>query len=40
MSSPLSFLAIDSNIYSLDAYDSKKFVTISLKLYSLKYGIN
>ena len=35
---PLDFLAIDSNLYTLDAYDGDKFVTFSLKeLYSLKY---
>nr|WP_252972955.1 hypothetical protein [Saccharolobus solfataricus] len=34
---PVNFLAIDSNLYTLDAYDGEKFVTISLKqLYSLK----
>ncbi|BBD71832.1 hypothetical protein HS1genome_0221 [Sulfodiicoccus acidiphilus] len=39
-STPLDFLAIDSNIYTLDAYDGDKFVTFSLKeLYSLKYGM-
>ncbi|MFP3189398.1 MAG: transposase [Sulfolobaceae archaeon] len=37
---PLDFLAIDSNLYTLDAYDGEKFVTFSLKeLYSLKYGM-
>ena len=37
---PLDFLAIDSNLYTLDAYDGERFVTFSLKeLYSLKYGI-
>jgi putative transposase len=37
---PLDFLAIDSNLYTLDAYDGDKFVTFSLKeLYSLKYGM-
>jgi putative transposase len=37
---PLNFLAIDSNLYTLDAYDGEKFVTFSLKeLYSLKYGM-
>ncbi|AAK41574.1 RNA-guided endonuclease InsQ/TnpB family protein [Saccharolobus solfataricus] len=37
---PLNFLAIDSNLYTLDAYDGEKFVTISLKqLYSLKYSM-
>lgn len=37
---PLDFLAIDSNLYTLDAYDGEKFVTFSLKeLYSLKYGV-
>jgi putative transposase len=35
---PLDFLAIDSNLYTLDAYDGDKFITFSLKeLYSLKY---
>jgi putative transposase len=34
------FLSIDSNLYSLDAYDGDKFVTFSLKeLYSLKFGM-
>jgi len=38
--SPLDFLAIDSNLYTLDAYDGEKFVTFSLKeLYSLKFGM-
>lgn len=37
---PLDFLAIDSNLYTLDAYDGDKFVTFSLKeLYSLKFGM-
>jgi len=37
---PLDFLSIDSNIYTLDAYDGEKFVTFSLKeLYSLKFGM-
>ncbi|MEJ2776334.1 transposase, partial [Sulfolobaceae archaeon RB850M] len=37
---PLDFLAIDSNLYTLDAYDGDKFVTFSIKeLYSLKYGM-
>ncbi|AAK43271.1 transposase [Saccharolobus solfataricus] len=37
---PVNFLAIDSNLYTLDAYDGEKFVTISLKqLYSLKYSM-
>ncbi|BDB98242.1 RNA-guided endonuclease InsQ/TnpB family protein [Saccharolobus caldissimus] len=37
---PLDFLAIDSNLYTLDAYDGEKFVTFSIKeLYSLKYGM-
>ncbi|MQL55545.1 RNA-guided endonuclease InsQ/TnpB family protein [Acidianus ambivalens] len=37
---PLDFLAIDSNLYTLDAYDGEKFVTFSLKgLYSMKYGM-
>ncbi|AAK41431.1 IS200/IS605 family element transposase accessory protein TnpB [Saccharolobus solfataricus] len=37
---PLNFLAIDSNLYTLDAYDGEKFVTISLKqLYSMKYSM-
>jgi putative transposase len=39
-STPLDFLSIDSNIYTLDAYDGEKFVTFSLKeLYSLKFGM-
>jgi putative transposase len=39
-STPLDFLSIDSNLYTLDAYDGDKFVTFSLKeLYSLKYGM-
>jgi putative transposase len=39
-STPVDFLAIDSNLYTLDAYDGEKFVTFSLKeLYSLKYGM-
>jgi putative transposase len=38
--SPIDFLAIDSNLYTLDAYDGDKFITFSLKeLYSLKYGM-
>ncbi|MQL56078.1 RNA-guided endonuclease InsQ/TnpB family protein [Acidianus ambivalens] len=37
---PLDFLAIDSNLYTLDAYDGEKFIAFSLKeLYSLKYGM-
>jgi len=37
---PLDFLAIDSNLYTLDAYDGDKFITFSLKeLYSLKFGM-
>ena len=37
---PLDFLSIDSNLYTLDAYDGDKFVTFSLKeLYSLKFGM-
>jgi putative transposase len=37
---PLDFLAIDSNLYTLDAYDGGKFVTFSIKeLYSLKFGM-
>ncbi|BDB99908.1 RNA-guided endonuclease InsQ/TnpB family protein [Saccharolobus caldissimus] len=37
---PIDFLAIDSNLYTLDAYDGEKFVTFSLKeLYSIKYGM-
>ena len=36
----LDFLSIDSNLYTLDAYDGEKFVTFSLKeLYSLKYSM-
>ncbi|MGC9135195.1 IS200/IS605 family accessory protein TnpB-related protein, partial [Caldisphaera sp.] len=39
-STPLNFLSIDSNLYTLDAYDGEKFVTFSIKeLYSLKYGM-
>jgi len=39
-STPLDYLAIDSNLYTLDAYDGEKFVTFSLReLYSLKYGM-
>jgi putative transposase len=39
-STPLDFLSIDSNLYTLDAYDGEKFVTFSLKeLYSLKFGM-
>jgi len=39
-STPLDYLAIDSNLYTLDAYDGEKFVTFSLReLYSLKFGI-
>ena len=39
-STPIDFLAIDSNLYTLDAYDGEKFVTFSLKeLYSLKFGM-
>jgi len=37
---PLDFLSIDSNLYTLDAYDGEKFVTFSIKeLYSLKFGM-
>jgi putative transposase len=37
---PIDFLAIDSNLYTLDAYDGEKFDTFSLKeLYSLKFGM-
>ena len=37
---PLDFLAVDSNLYTLDAYDGEKFVAFSLReLYSLKYGM-
>jgi putative transposase len=37
---PIDFLAIDSNLYTLDAYDGEKFVTFSMKeLYSLKFGM-
>jgi len=37
---PLDFLSIDSNLYTLDAYDGEKFVTFSIKeLYSLNYGM-
>ncbi|BBD73221.1 hypothetical protein HS1genome_1610 [Sulfodiicoccus acidiphilus] len=37
---PIDFLAIDSNLYTLDAYDGEKFITFSLKeLYSMKYGM-
>jgi putative transposase len=28
---PLNFLAIDSNLYTLDAYDGEKFVTFSIQ---------
>jgi putative transposase len=39
-SSPMDFLSIDSNLYTLDAYDGDKFVTFSMKeLYSLKFGM-
>jgi putative transposase len=39
-SSPIDFLSIDSNLYTLDAYDGDKFVTFSIKeLYSLKFGM-
>jgi len=39
-STPLDYLAIDSNLYTLDAYDGEKFVTFSLReLYSLKFGM-
>lgn len=39
-STPLNFLAIDSNLYTLDGYDGEKFVTFSIKeLYSLKYAM-
>jgi len=39
-STPLDYLAIDSNLCTLDAYDGEKFVTFSLReLYSLKFGI-
>jgi len=37
---PIDFLSIDSNLYTLDAYDGEEFVTFSLKeLYSLKFGM-
>ena len=37
---PLDFLAVDSNLYTLDAYDGDKFVTFSMReLYSLKFGM-
>jgi len=37
---PLDYLAIDSNLYTLDAYDGEKFVAFSLReLYSLKFGM-
>ncbi|MEJ2776179.1 transposase [Sulfolobaceae archaeon RB850M] len=37
---PIDFLAIDSNLYTLDAYDGEKFITFSIKeLYSLKFGM-
>jgi len=37
---PLDFLSIDSNLYTLDAYDGDKFITFSIKeLYSLKFGM-
>jgi len=36
----LDFLSIDSNLYTLDAYDGDKFVTFSIKeLYSLKFSM-
>jgi len=39
-STPLDYLAIDSNLCTLDAYDGEKFVTFSLReLYSLKFGM-
>jgi len=39
-SGPIDFLSIDSNLYTLDAYDGDKFVTFSIKeLYSLKFGM-
>ncbi|AEE93293.1 IS607 family transposase protein TnpB [Acidianus hospitalis W1] len=39
-STPLDFLSIDSNLYTLDAYDGEKFITFSIKeLYSLKFGM-
>ena len=39
-STPLDYLAIDSNLYTLDAYDGEKFVTFSMReLYSLKFGM-
>jgi len=39
-STPLDFMSIDSNLYTLDAYDGEKFVTFSLReLYSLKFGM-
>ncbi|MFP3229814.1 MAG: IS200/IS605 family accessory protein TnpB-related protein [Caldisphaera sp.] len=39
-STPIRFQAIDSNLYTLDAYDGEKFVMFSLKeLYSLKYSM-
>jgi len=37
---PIDFLAIDSNLYTLDAYDGDKFIIFSIKeLYSLKFGM-
>ncbi|BFI75817.1 RNA-guided endonuclease InsQ/TnpB family protein [Sulfurisphaera ohwakuensis] len=37
---PIDFLSVDTNLYTLDAYDGDKFVTFSIKeLYSLKYGM-
>ena len=37
---PLDYLAIDSNLYTLDAYDGEKFVTFFMReLYSLKFGM-
>ncbi len=39
-STPIDFLSVDTNLYTLDAYDGDKFVTFSIKeLYSLKYGM-
>ncbi len=36
----LDFLSMDSNLFTLDAYDGEKFITFSLKgLYSLKYAM-
>ena len=39
-STPLNFLTIDTNLYTLDGYDGEKFVTFSIReLYILKYAM-